>query len=122
MALPPAQVLPFAATSADVQLLTGLFVLRGWSMNETTGSAVATAVLRDGTSTSAPSVASIALASAGAASQWLSGNGVLLRTGLFLDITAGSAAGTIWYNAITHTTDVELVEGDQGPYFMHPGV
>lgn len=121
MGLPPAQVLSIAATSADAQLLTGLYVLRGWSFGESTGSAVATLDLHDGIDATTPLVASVAVAQSGATTFQIAGNGILLRTGLFLDMTAGSVKGSIWYNAITHVDDVDIVEGDQGPYWFRPG-
>lgn len=122
MSLPPAQVLPVVATSADVQLLTGLFVLRGWSFAESTGSAAVTFELYDGTDETYPLVAAFGLAQATGTSLAIPGNGVIIRTGLFVEMLSGSVKGAVWYNAITHTADVELVTGDQGPYLVHPGV
>lgn len=122
MTLPPAQILPVAATSADVQLLTGLFVLRGWAFQETTNAAGAVLTLHDGADDTAPLVVPITLATNESTRDYPPGNGILLRTGLFLEMVSGTVQGSIWYSAITHHGDVELVEGDQGPYFMRPGV
>lgn len=120
-ALPPAQLLPFDATSADVQLLTGLYVLRGWSVLETTGAAAASLLLRDGASTTAPVVASASLAQGTTSTSTTGTGGLLLRTGLYLDVTAGSVSGTVWYNAVTIIDGIAIVAGDEGGYIFEPG-
>lgn len=119
--LPPAQVRPIAATSSDVQLLTGLFVLRGFVLTESTGAAVATAVLRDGTSTSGVAVAPVNLLQGTTFGLWMADTGTLVRTGLYLDMTAGSMAGTVWFTPVTHVDDIDIVTGEHGPYLMRSG-
>lgn len=121
MALPPAQHLDIAATSADVQLLTGLYVLRGWSVFETTGAAAASAILRDGAGTTSPIVAAVNLAQGTSATNTTGTGGLLIRTGLFLDMTAGSLSGSVWYNALTLIEGGVLIAGDEGAYLYDSG-
>lgn len=110
--LPPAAVLPIVAGTADLTLLTGPFLLRGWSFGETTGSAAGTANLYDGSSASGVLVASINLASGGSNALSLGGAGVIIRTGLFLDRTAGNTSGAIYYTPLTRADHREWALGD----------
>lgn len=121
MALPPAQFVQVNATTTDVQVLTGMFLLRGYTINETTGLATAACHFDDGESTSAPRVVTISLASGGMWSDWFGESGVLLRSGLYLDVTAGSIRTCIYYTPLTHLDDIDLVTGSNGPYLFRPG-
>lgn len=121
MSLPPAAVLPFATTSTDLTLLTGPFILRGWAFKETTGSAAATFELYDGPDDTTVLVVPINLATSESTRDWLTGNGIIIRTGLFLEMLTGSIKGTIWYTPIINVSDVAVAQGEWGDLFVRPG-
>lgn len=68
----------------------------GFSVHET-AAAVATAVIRDGTSTSGVPVAYISLAAAGGQTQWFGPQGIVCTNGIFLDRVTGTTEITVWY-------------------------
>ncbi len=120
MTLPPAQLLPFAATSADLTLYTGLMVLRGWSFAETAG-ATASFALYDGADDTTVQVVPINLIANETTRDLITGNGLLIRTGLFLEMFSGTIKGTIYFNPLLHADDHDWAIGDWGPYYVHPG-
>lgn len=119
--LPPAAVLPIPATSADLTLLTGAFILRGWNFGETTGAAAATANLYDGTATGTVLVASIFLASGTSTTTRGSDAGIIVRTGLYLDMLSGSLSGAIYYTPITELAHREWALGEWSAERFRPG-
>lgn len=119
--LPPAQLLPFAATTTDLTLYTGNAVLLGWSFAETTNSATASLTLNDGPDDTYPEIVRINLAINESTRDYPPGNGILIRTGIFLEILSGSVEGTIWFLPITNAYDLSFAIGDLGIYRMHPG-
>lgn len=93
----PAQSIATASPLTTSQvLLSGRGVLKGWAFRETTGAAVATLNLWDGTSNAGLMVAPLGLASAGHESIWLGELGVSFTRGLFVEVTAGSIVGALW--------------------------
>ena len=119
--LPPAQLLPFAATSADIKLYTGNAVLLGWSFAETTNSAGASLTLNDGPDDTYPEIVRVNLAQNESTRDYPPGNGILIRTGIFLEMLSGTVEGTIWYLPITNALDRSWAVGDLGAYNIHPG-
>jgi len=77
-------------------LLSGRGVLKGWAFRETTGAAVATFNLWDGTANNGLLLSPLALASAGHESIWLGELGLSFTRGLFVEVTAGSIIGAVW--------------------------
>jgi len=122
MTLPPAQLFPFAATGSDGQLALGSFVLRGWSIIESTGSAAAIANLLDGQDATGPLIAGIQLAQATSSTVVIPGSGVLIRTGVYLDVVSGSVRGTLWMNPITTDDEHSWAHGEYGLTFVRHGI
>lgn len=120
--LPPAQKLPFAATTTDLTLYTGTGVLLGWSFTETTGSAAAELTLNDGADDTCPEFFDITLSSGQSTRDYPPGNGLMIYTGLFLEVVSGSVKGTIWYLPITNALDLSWAHGELGVYNIRPGV
>ena len=119
--LPPAQLLPFAARTSDLQLYTGAGVLLGWSFTETTSAAVAELTLTDGTASTFPEYFDITLSSGQSTRDYPPGNGLLIRTGLFFHRVSGTIKGTVWFLPITNVDDRSWAEGDLGVYHVRPG-
>lgn len=112
MSLPPAAVLPIVATTTDLTLLTGPFVLRGWALAETTGSAAVTAELYDGNDENDVLVAPLFLLSGTSSVLWAADSGIILRTGLFLEMLSGSIEGAIYYTPLTRADHREWALGE----------
>lgn len=72
-------------------------VLMGWSVKEDSA-AVATLVLRHGTSTSDPIIAVINLAASASETRWLGPNGVNCPNGIFVDRLTGTTTVVIYTN------------------------
>lgn len=122
MPLPPAQVFPFPAGSSDTVIFTGAAILRGWSTRESSGSAAVVAVLRDGTKATAPLVAELGQAQTVVDHFWCPDNGILLRTGLFLDFASGAMQAEFWLTPISNADDLAWAFGESGPVLVHPNV
>lgn len=122
MSLPPAAILPFATTTVDVTLLTGPFILRGWALVETTGSAGAGCEFYDGADDTTVLGVPINLNASESTRDFIPGNGAILRTGLFLEMISGSIKGAIFYTPITNVADLQIATGEWGDLFVRPGV
>ena len=89
-----------ATTTADILMVTGRIVLMGWSLYEDAGSpALASAVIRDGTTAAGALVAAIKMPLSGNSNLWLGDidvGGIMLTTGLFFDMIAGSMSGAVY--------------------------
>lgn len=108
---PAARSQPIDTTTSDVQVLGGAAFLHGWSLEETTGSAGASVVLRDGTGTDGVFIVGITLLPGESTRDWLAGAGIGVRTGLFLEVVAGSVEGAAWVLPATLDGPWEVAEG-----------
>ena len=82
--------IPAASGTAGVQLVSGPATVYGYSIRDNAATAaVATVVLRDGTSSSAPAVAFIELPADGSRSERLPG--LQFQNGVFVDRAAGTS-------------------------------
>lgn len=88
----------FRATTTDLQLYTATLEvpLMGWSVSETTGLAAASFDLYDGLDATGIMIASIALTAGQSTRDYLGPWGIMLRTGLFLDMLTGTVKGSVW--------------------------
>lgn len=95
-------------TAVDVSAAAGSRVidagpglLGGWTVRETTGSASAAAVLRDGAAEEATAVAEIAVASGASGSQVCPVPGIVVFSGLWLQVVSGAWEGSAWWLPLT---------------------
>lgn len=101
---------PFGATNVSRPLdPAGSIRLGGWSLVETTNAAVATVELWDGSVNGGGTLAVINLAAGQSLTKSMPGLGLVLRSGLFLNVTAGTVRGAIWA-AATQPAAVHLTE------------
>lgn len=78
-------------SDGDVQLVSGRCKLKGLSAKETSGTAGAKFVLRDGTSTSGTAVLYVNIGSDGTVNgDIIPSSGIEFRTGIFLDRLSGA--------------------------------
>lgn len=120
--LPPADTFPFAATSTGIVVATGAFLLRGWAFQESTDAAGATLAIYDGITSSGKLAAPITLDANESARDYPPGAGIVMRQGMFVDVTIGSVLGSLWATPITHLDAWEVANGEWGDYFIRPGV
>lgn len=83
-----------ATTAADVAL-SGPGVVMGFCLTETAG-AVATAIIRDGTTATDEIVLSLKFIANETKLAWFGDGGITFDTGVFLDMVAGSIQGSIF--------------------------
>ena len=92
-----ARAVALSSASTDVQAVTGRCTLMGWSIHESAGSAaVASLILRDGTSASGAIVAVLELAADGDDHVWFGPDGIRVNGGLYVDRVAGSTEGAVF--------------------------
>lgn len=94
--LPAARPYPFAAGTVDHVLGTGLIIVTGWSIEETTGSAAAAFELYDGRDATGTLVACGKLAQATSDTHTVGANGLACHVGVFLHRVSGTLKGTVW--------------------------
>lgn len=98
--LPPAQPLPFLATSAvaGAVVVGGRGLLKGVALEETTGAAGThvRAYVRDGANAAAPLLLPYGLGPSETARDWFDGQGMPFESGLFVDVQAGTVAGVLF--------------------------
>lgn len=93
----PLLALPVGVVAAPGKSIDwGDWYLAGWSLRETTGAAVAQVDLIDGGDANGVMVGSIALAAGGAITATMGGHLLVIRSGLFLAVNAGSVTGALW--------------------------
>ncbi len=86
-----------ASRTTDLQLDTGRGTLMGFAVRESAGTAaVASAILRDGTSTAGDMIVPINLAADESGIVWFGPQGIPYNTGLYLDMEAGSLEAAIY--------------------------
>jgi hypothetical protein len=79
-------------TTVDVPIIGGPAQLSGWSLRETTGTAVAIVQLLSGVNL----LASLAIPSNGSLASWLGKDGIPAQQGIRLHVVSGSAEGAIY--------------------------
>ena len=109
---PPAQSVAIPTTTTDVQILGGMCLLMGWAFVETTGSAAATFDLYDGVGSGGQLVAPLSLSSGQSTRDLMTGSGIEIRGGLFLDMLTGSIKGAVWLIPGVRFGDVGILEAD----------
>lgn len=76
---------------------SGVGRLLGWSIRESAGvAAVATVLIRAGTTDTAPIIAAIELAANGSSTEWLGPQGVQARDGIRVQVVAGTVEGAVY--------------------------
>jgi hypothetical protein len=78
------------------QLITGGGRLLGWALLETTGTAAATAVIRDGTAATGNLLVPISLSAGQSTRDWESIHPMPYYQGIFLQNVTGAWEGSIW--------------------------
>lgn len=87
---------PVSAAGAAPIPLAGAIRLGGWSFAETTGAAVAQVELWDGGPGGGETVALVSLAAGGSTDRSCPGLGVLIQSGLSVNVLVGSVRGSVW--------------------------
>lgn len=95
MSYPPAEAIGITA-SADTALAGGLVLLKGFSLRNTSSTAVASGIIRGGRSTGAESLFDVTLAENESAREWFDEGGILCDRGLFFDLVAGAITGCVF--------------------------
>lgn len=92
----PAQSYEIPTLTTSLIVVSGRGVLKGWSLRETTGAAVAAVNIWDGTNNAGLILAAITLPSGGSEPVWLGELGLSFTRGLFVEVVAGSVRGALW--------------------------
>lgn len=88
--------LSFPATTSTRVVAGMVDGLCGWSFLETTGSAAATVEVYDGQDATGELLTVISLSSGQSTRDWVDRQGLEVRIGMFLRVTAGSVRGALW--------------------------
>lgn len=90
--------LAFRSMTTDLLMWQGTLEvpLMGWSVVEPTGAAPATFDIYDGLDATGTLLASISLTSGQSTRDYLGPWGIMLRTGLFVDVLTGAIKGAMW--------------------------
>jgi hypothetical protein len=84
-------------TTADEAVTASQGFLMGFSLRESAASpAVATAIIRDGTTATDPVVVMLELNGDQSATMWFGPDGIRINTGVFLDRVAGTITGALY--------------------------
>ena len=83
-----------ALTGSDQLVTTGPGAYRGFSLRETSGAAVATVRVYDGTSAAGTLLESVSLTASESAREWYD-DGIRCDTGIYIDVVAGAVEGSV---------------------------
>jgi hypothetical protein len=114
--LPPAQPIGIPTTTADVTIIGGALLLRGWAWIETTGTAAATFDLVDGLDENGQLVVPFSLTAGQSTRDPLIGSGIEIKNGLFLEMLTGSIRGSVWVTPADRYGNYELLVGEHDVY------
>lgn len=96
--LPAARAFPLGFLSSSKQVIGGMALLRGWSFREDNGGAPAAVDIYDGTSTTGTLIATITLTAGESTRDPVPDSGIACPAGIFVNVTAGTIRGSIWYS------------------------
>lgn len=92
-----AVAIPTAGTTADEAVTASQGFLMGFSLRESAASAaVATALIRDGTTATDPIVVVLELNGDQSATMWFGPDGIRINSGIYLDRVAGTITGAVY--------------------------
>jgi hypothetical protein len=92
-----AQAIQTAGTTADEGITVHQGFLMGFSLRESAAApAVATAIIRDGTTATDPIVVVLELNGDQSATMWFGPDGIRINTGVYLDRVAGTVTGAVY--------------------------
>lgn len=95
------------AGSASLGLTSGRWLLRGWAFRENSGAAAATVTITDAVKTGgAGPVIPIALTATESTRDFVPGEGIIMRAGVFVEIV-GNVVGAVF------VTPYDVEEGDE---------
>lgn len=94
--LPAARPIPITTTTASKQVATGLWVIVGWSFEETTNVAGASFALYDGQDATGTLVAPITLLTNESVRDLVGAEGLACSRGIYLSMVSGSIQGSVW--------------------------
>jgi hypothetical protein len=100
--LAPAHHTEFALNAAGKTVAGFSVRLMGWTAAETSGSAACEIDLYDGVDTTGSIVVPIKLASGQSSTDWYGPNGTLFKNGVFVNLSAGQAKGSIFFNHVRY--------------------
>lgn len=123
VSLPASMPLHFDATTVDLSLASGAFLLVGWALAETTNAAAAKCYISDGTvALSANKQIPLTLAINESTRDFVTNLGIILERGVFLDMVSGSIEGTIYVVPTEHfrTEAGLLIVGNSRPGYAEP--
>lgn len=92
----PVDTLPIPVSTVGYQVFARGGRLFGWSFVETTGAAIAQVRLIDGSGPTGAEIVNITLSSGQSTRDWLAKPGIRIRSGVYVDVVAGSIRGSIW--------------------------
>lgn len=96
MHLPGARSQPITGITTAGTVVSGASLLRGWSLKESTGTAVAACDIYDGDGTNGLLVATISLRINESTREVIPAGGIEIRSGLYYVVTAGAIKGSLW--------------------------
>lgn len=106
----PIDTFPIDVTTDGFQLTSREGRLFGWSFVETTGSAAAQVRVIDGGNSGGLEIVNITLSAGQSTRDWLAKPGLRFRSGIYIDIVAGSIQGSIWPLLLTEE-EIYLLAG-----------
>jgi len=93
---PAARPIDYGTLTAGSALFGGQARLCGGSLRNTSTTATAVVDLYDGGGSGGQPVANVNLAANESTRDWLSGEGLRIRTGLYVNVTSGSVRVVLW--------------------------
>lgn len=94
--LPAPMAVAFSTAAGGAQLITTACLLLGGSALESSGAALASAVLHDGSDATGPPVAHLGMAAGLAQAIPVAPPGIMCKNGLFAAKVAGACTGVAW--------------------------
>lgn len=92
----PVRTLPIVGTAANVDITNRPCRLYGYQFIEITGSSPAVIRLLDGGDVNGAEIVSIALTAGQSTRDWFGQPGLLVESGVFLNVVSGAIRGAIW--------------------------
>lgn len=114
MGLPAAEAIPISDRTTDLQVISGLALITGWSFIEMTGAATAQVNLYDGTSANGALIAAISLIANESTRDLIPAPFVAAMSGVYLEVLTGEIMGSLWTIPATLENGYAFADGAKG--------
>lgn len=98
----PAHYIAFDLSGAGKMLTNYAIVLYGWALKNPSGASTAAADIYDNTDGTGTAIIPLTFATSESIGDWFGPGGILLKNGVYVNVTSGEVKGSLFYRRHHH--------------------